>query len=681
MPIKGINGGIGSKPLGYGLKVVEETPTDAEFNNTVLLLDGDGTNGGQNNTFVDSSSNNASITRASTPTQGTFNPFLGVGQYSTSFTAGGDRLFMGDSADFQFGTGDFTVELFVNFTTAANDKSMIDFRPTNGSYSDAFGFTITGTALKIFDTVNKGLGGTLSVNTWHHVVLQRVSGGLYAHVDGTATGTTVSYSVDLSNSSTKCTIGATTGSSTAQFDGFISSVRITKGTALYGTGNFTPPSSYLTTTSQGATASEVKVLTCQSNRYIDESNSGHSISTNGAPKVVAFSPFTPTASYSKSVHGGSGFFDGTDDYLQIADDLSTELTFGTGDFDVSVWLYPTSATGSRGVYEGRPGGNGNYPFMRLDALTPKYGVDLAGTPVNVNGNTACDINAWNFVTWSRVSGTTRIFLNGTQIGSAPDTKDLSSPGTGNYPYIGAGYAPGDYFPGYMCNYRVRKGVGVTSQTVPTAPLTNDSNTQLLLDFTNASIIDLTMNHNLITTGNAQISTSVKKFGTGSLAFDGTGDEIITGAITELASFHEGDFTVECFVQHTGTAKNETLISNRNSGGTDTMWSLHYFTTDNEPRWHTGLSEDGDPNFTTTPGTWHHLAVTRENGTHYFFIDGVQKDNWTTVRNYSQILHMSIGEDDHAGVLNGYLDSVRVTYGVARYSSSGFTPPTTAFPKQ
>lgn len=83
MPIKGIKGGIGSKALGYGL-AVEETveATDAEFNQTILLLHGDGTNGSQNNTFIDSSSNNHSITRNSDTTQGTFNPYLGEGQYS-----------------------------------------------------------------------------------------------------------------------------------------------------------------------------------------------------------------------------------------------------------------------------------------------------------------------------------------------------------------------------------------------------------------------------------------------------------------------------------------------------------------------------------------------------------------------------------------------------------------------
>jgi hypothetical protein len=63
----------------------------------------------------------------------------------------------------------------------------------------------------------------------------------------------------------------------------------------------------------------------------------------------------------------------------------------------------------------------------------------------------------------------------------------------------------------------------SSFTPPTAPLTAVTNTQLLCNFTNAGILDNAMMNDLETVGNAQISTSVKKYGTGSMYFDGTGD--------------------------------------------------------------------------------------------------------------------------------------------------------------
>mgnify|MGYP003349823598 CR=1 FL=1 len=48
---------------------------DPQFDYVTLLLNGDGTNGGQNNTFLDSSTNNFTITRNGNTTQGSFSPY------------------------------------------------------------------------------------------------------------------------------------------------------------------------------------------------------------------------------------------------------------------------------------------------------------------------------------------------------------------------------------------------------------------------------------------------------------------------------------------------------------------------------------------------------------------------------------------------------------------------------
>ena len=45
MPIKGIKGGVGTKALGYGLGGADGEETDSNFNQTVLLLHGDGSEG------------------------------------------------------------------------------------------------------------------------------------------------------------------------------------------------------------------------------------------------------------------------------------------------------------------------------------------------------------------------------------------------------------------------------------------------------------------------------------------------------------------------------------------------------------------------------------------------------------------------------------------------------------
>ena len=61
-----------------GLKLYSSAATvepDSYFNLVSLLLPGNGTNGAQNNTFLDSSTNNFTVTRNGNTTQGTFSPF------------------------------------------------------------------------------------------------------------------------------------------------------------------------------------------------------------------------------------------------------------------------------------------------------------------------------------------------------------------------------------------------------------------------------------------------------------------------------------------------------------------------------------------------------------------------------------------------------------------------------
>ena len=54
---------------------VTAAPSDPQFDYVTLLLNGDGTNGAQNNTFLDSSTNAFTITRNGNTTQGSFSPY------------------------------------------------------------------------------------------------------------------------------------------------------------------------------------------------------------------------------------------------------------------------------------------------------------------------------------------------------------------------------------------------------------------------------------------------------------------------------------------------------------------------------------------------------------------------------------------------------------------------------
>jgi hypothetical protein len=81
--------------------------------------------------------------------------------------------------------------------------------------------------------------------------------------------------------------------------------------------------------------------------------------------------------------------------------------------------------------------------------------------------------------------------------------------------------------------------------------------------------------------------------------------------------------------------------------------------------------------------WHHVAATRSSGVMRFYYDGVQAAGTRTDNN---IMRFGTYPFLIGGFLNnagdnlwiGYIDDIRLTKGVARYTSS-FTPPAAAFP--
>ena len=185
----------------------------------------------------------------------------------------GDYLSFSSNTDFQMGTGDFTIECYFNLNNAIPTSCWRGLISLGGHQSTG-GITIYAprastprdTVVVILNRVNPTMGSTTNVNDggWHHTALVRNSGTTKLYVDGILHDT---YSdTNNYNHSGTVYIGRDydcSSSNSTFFQGFISNVRITKGQALY-TSNFTPSTEPLTTSSQGATPSNVKLLCCQS---------------------------------------------------------------------------------------------------------------------------------------------------------------------------------------------------------------------------------------------------------------------------------------------------------------------------------------------------------------------------------------------------------------------------------
>ena len=652
-------------------------PPDGQFNYVTMLLHGDGTNGAQNNTFLDSSTNNFTITRNGNTTQGSFSPY---GSNWSNFFDGGTSTGLQTPTSTNLNlTGDFTIECWFNFTSTAGVYSAM-WTCGSGTYGTESSISYNYPVANEFNFNVQGTGilssGAISLNTWYHIAVTRSGSTTRMFLNGAIVGTsTTSYTMTdaTSNSNTIGNRVPSAPSANYPFNGYISNFRIVKGTAVY-TSAFTPSTTFLTA------ISGTSLLTCADNRFIDDSTNAFAITVNGTPSVQRFNPFGTSTAYSTAVIGGSGYFDGSGDYLTAS--ATNIANFGTGDFIVSAWFNSSTTTGNRKIFDNYNGNNDPNPTLLLNIGGAGKVSWYAGQTAVINSSSTFAANTWNYVVVSRVSSTTKMFLNGTEVGSVSDTRTYAA----GYTTVGIGGEPsssgGSPFLGYITDLQVVKGSGVTSSTVPTAPV-SASGTTLALSFTNGAIIDNAMMNNLETVGNAQISTSVKKYGTGSLAFDGTGDCLKSNtASTDLYAFGSGNFTIEMWFYITAFTNTYNTLFDSRPVSTQGAYPTIAITSGRLYYYVSSAERIATANSTITTGQWYHLAVSRSGTSTKMFLDGTQvgstyTDSTVYVNGTSRPVIGAEGFNSPPNdVINGYIDDLRITKGYARYTAT-FTPPTSA----
>jgi hypothetical protein len=648
--------------------------TDPYFNSTTLLLETTGTNGQQNNTFLDSSTNNFTITRTGTPTQGTFTPFSQTG-WSGYFGGTSNYLTAPTNAAFAFGTGDFTVECWVFDTGTTAAFAQIVGASTYG-VSNEFIISLNGSTRKLYAQLGNPAGsnstGDITANVWTHVAVVRSGATLTFYINGIASGSsTNSNSV---SSTIVVTIGASNNNnSDSRFVGYISNARVVKGTAVY-TANFTPSTTPLTA------VSGTSLLTLQSNCFKDNSSNNFAITATGTPSIQAFSPFAPAAAYSTATVGGSGYFNGTSQSLTVT--TSTPLDFGTGNFTLEFWMYPTSITSQMNVLS--TGGSFQTGATRLGkdgvfgmSLYTRTGVDNVlvseGNNTFINGAA----NTWTHYAVVRNGTTFTLYRNGVSVGTGTSSVAVSLT-LGGSTVVGTDWA-NDWWPGYLSNVRVVNGTALYTAnfTPPTAPLTAVTNTSLLLNATNAGIYDATAKNDVTTVSNAQVSTAQSQFGGSSMLFNGTTDYLTT-VDKPIAQLGTGNFTIEMWVYpassislqifiRKGAGADGFLFQTRSSGASNTL--SFWISNGASP-----ICEGGS----LTLNAWQHLAVVRSSGTITIYKNGTSVASAANSTNFiASGAAVTVGTDT-TNYLNGYMDDLRITKGIARYTAN-FTPPTAPFP--
>jgi hypothetical protein len=413
----------------------------------------------------------------------------------------------------------------------------------------------------------------------------------------------------------------------------------------------------------------------QNNTFLDSSTNNFTITRNGNITQGSFSPFTSIAPYIESVKGGSGYFDGSGDYLTVPDSSATDL--GSGDFTVECWFYQFAYKVASCIsLTGALSGNG-YALGAAGSSSNKIWWYAAGT--KILSSTTITYNAWNHVAVVRSSGTTTMYLNGANVGSFSDSKDYS----GGITYIGSDEVGTQDWNGYISNARIVKGTAVYTSafTPPTAPLTAITNTSVLINFINGAIYDNAMINDLETVGNAQISTSVKKYGTGSLSFDGTGDYLLAPVdANPNFNFGSGDFTVEMwFYANSLSSSSYAGLCGCNNSGSSSEWGAYVRS---NGIFFYGASGRLIGGGTISTGTWYHYAASKTSTTVRVWLDGVQVgvDTGVTDSYINSSVGFRVGDDPDAGnpAFNGYIDDLRITKGFCRYTAT-FTPPTESLP--
>ena len=190
-------------------------------------------------------------------------------------------------------------------------------------------------------------------------------------------------------------------------------------------------------------------------------------------------------------------------------------------------------------------------------------------------------------------------------------------------------------------------------------------------------------------GNAARSAAQSKFGGYSAVLDGNGD-YITVPDNDDWHFGSGDFTIDFWVRFSDVSSGyHRLVGHWEAGNPQRSFALTYSADTDTLRF--SYSTDGSSSSTKAESwnpsvnTWYHVAVVRDGDDLHSFIDGNEIGTSTDVSGvslYNATVSLSVGTifsfgSPDVGCLYGYMDELRISKGIARWTSN-FDVPTEAY---
>jgi len=378
---------------------------------------------------------------------------------------------------------------------------------------------------------------------------------------------------------------------------------------------------------------------------------------------------------------GSVLFDGTGDYLSIAD--HADWNMGTGTLTIDFWVRFSALSGQHCLYSQAT--TTSHVTLYYDNTAQKLilSVMSAGTRViHESGTWAPSASTWYHVAvvrgWGGVANAWAITVDGTAITTFTNA--------GTMPDIGAVLWIGMH---------------------PTAVVLDSGNT----------------GHGFTATNNAALTAAQYKFANGSITLPAVTDYISAADHADF-NFAAADFTVECFVRvatYPGAGESSHLARQWQTAN-QYGWVLYIYNDGGTKKLRFGYTTDGTAGTLTTisqtmsasaTNAWYHVAVKRNGNALSLWQDGVQlgtDSDVTGVTIHNSTAAFIVGAGDGGGAvfvdemrisntartitvpttpytsdsntklllhcnyiaLNGWVDEYRVSKGIARWTAA-FTP--------
>jgi len=653
-----------------------------------LLLHFDGADGGT--TFTDNGAKQLTVTANGNAQISTITKKFGSGSFKASINPESDLTIPNNPA-ISLGGSDWTIEGWVYLNSLRNYNGLVGKRVMDGTENGLGGILILddGSLHVTANTegisgwpVNNDVANGFVTNQWQHFAVVRSGDTIYGYRDGVQ-GTPCPISGAITDSTQDMTVGS--AAATGQFlDGYIDEFRIVKGQALY-TENFNPPAApfldpIFTTTGGGSDPTPDALAFW----HLENADGLSSIPADVGSYTMNVAGYSSTTG-----HTGNGFsFSDSSQGLWTNEQILNAKTNPTS-FSCAFWYKQPDGTTYVDVCGNYFGSLGFGFFTNTTFYGPKQngmafligkGVNYAGNSYTVlESNLPIENDVWFHVvgTYDRPTQTAKLYINGVEVASQNNVPCTG----GEHPYwhgfaLNGSARYSDKEGGQTCSF---DEVGIWDRVLTPAEISFLSGSSAGAPST--YFYDNSKHHHEVTaSGAAQISTTEFKYGNASGKFDGMVGTKVTVLDSNPAIFEfDGDFTVEAWVYPTSVSGNKEIVSRYT--GSNNAWVFRL--QDGQLAWYAG-ADTGDyyQYGTVVTGQWQHVSISRSGTSVKMFVDGVQVGSTQTNSGTmtAGTAGCTIGASDESSFefpFDGYIDDLRITKGVARYTAD-FTPPTREF---